>query len=263
MNKSSKPRAWMCWSTGKDSAWALHLIRRENQIEVTGLLTTVTEPHGRVSMHGVRDEILVAQAVALGLPLHRVQIPDPCTRHDYDYAMLKVLNTAKNEGVTQVVFGDIYLEDVRKYRERQLAGTGISPCFPLWKKNTNALADEMTSSGLVAYVTCVDPKKMPGELAGSIFDSKFLARLPKTIDPCAETGEFHTCAVAGPMFLRPLSVELGETVERSGFVFADLLLKSDTFQACNHLDGSCGCPPEESLKKRIECTKGLHHGSVR
>ena len=219
-----KPRAWVCWSSGKDSAWALHVARAEGQFEITGLLTTITEPYGRVSMHGVREEILRAQAEAAGLPLVRVPIPAPCPNEVYQEAMGKAVAEARRQGVTHMIFGDLFLEDVRQYRERQLAGTGIDAVFPLWQRPTRDLAEEMIAGGLVAYVTCVDPRRVPRELAGRRFDRELLAALPPGTDPCAENGEFHTCAVAGPMFERPVAVEVGETVDRDGFVFTDLTM---------------------------------------
>jgi uncharacterized protein (TIGR00290 family) len=191
-------------------------------LDVVGLLTTVTEPYARVSMHGVREEILRAQAEAAGLPLVRVPIPAPCPDEVYQQAMAGAIEEARRQGVTHMVFGDLFLEDVRAYRERQLSGTGICPVFPLWLRPTRPLAEEMISGGLVAYVTCLDPKKVPIELAGRRFDRDFLNRLAPEVDPCAERGEFHTCVTAGPMFARPVAVEVGETVERDGFVFADL-----------------------------------------
>jgi uncharacterized protein (TIGR00290 family) len=217
-----KPRAWVCWSSGKDSAWALHAARRDGEFEVTGLLTTVTEPYGRVSMHGVRQEVLQAQAEAAGLPLCRVLIPAPCPNETYQAAMAQAIEQAKAEGITQMIFGDLYLEDVRRYREEQLAGTGIAPRFPLWQQPTDRLAREMIAAGLVAWVTCLDPGKVPRELAGRVFDQDFLAALPAGVDPCAENGEFHTCVTAGPMFRHAIPVALGQIVERDGFVFADL-----------------------------------------
>jgi len=223
-----KPLAWVCWSTGKDSAWALHVERRRGEVEVTGLLTTITEAYNRVSMHGVRDEVLCAQAEALGLPLVRVPIPAPCSNAAYEAAMGRAIQRARAEGVTCMVFGDLFLEDVRRYREAQLAGTGISPRFPLWGLPTRPLAEEMIRSGLVARVTCLDPKRIPRELAGSVFDQQFLARLPAEVDPCAERGEFHTCALAGPMFTHSITVEVGPTIEREGFVFTDLTLARPT-----------------------------------
>jgi uncharacterized protein (TIGR00290 family) len=222
----SKPRAWVCWSSGKDSAWALHTARQQGDVEVVGLLTTVTEPYRRVSMHGVREEILRAQADALELPLVRVPIPAPCTNETYQQAMGAAIKEARRQEVTHMIFGDLFLEDIRAYRETQLAGTGMTPMFPLWLRPTRQLAEEMIAAGLRAYVTCVDPKRLPSAMAGRVFDREFLCQLPADVDPCAERGEFHTCVTAGPMFSRPITVELGETVGRDGFVFADLKLAS-------------------------------------
>jgi uncharacterized protein (TIGR00290 family) len=198
--------------------------RQQGEVEVVGLLTTVTEPYARVSMHGVREDLLVAQAAETGLPLYRVPIPSPCPNEVYEDAMRKALEVASQQHVTRMIFGDLFLEDVRAYREKMLDGSGIVPLFPLWGRPTRELAEEMIAAGLVAHVTCLDPKKIPRELAGRQFDRGFLARLAPNVDPCAERGEFHTCVSAGPMFRRPIAVKVGETVEREGFVFADLLL---------------------------------------
>jgi len=224
-----KPRAWLCWSSGKDSAWALEVVRRRGEVEVVGLLTVVSEAYGRVSMHGVREELLVAQAEAARLPLCRVPIPAPCSNQAYEEAMGRAVRQAAAEGVTHMIFGDLFLEDVRGYRQRQLAGSGVAPLFPLWKCPTAETADEMIQAGLIAHVTCLDPKKVPADLAGEVFDRRFLDRLPAEVDPCAENGEFHTCVSAGPMFTHPIPVEVGQTVQQDGFVFADL-----------KLDHSCG-----------------------
>lgn len=191
---------------------------------MVGLLTSVTEPYDRVAMHGVRVELLEAQAAAAGLPLVKVPIPAPCPNEVYEEAMQKAIAAARAEGVTRMIFGDLFLEDIRAYRERQLATSGVEPMFPLWGRPTRALADEMIRCGVVAYVTCLDPAKLPAELAGAPFDERFLARLPAGADPCAENGEFHTCVTAGPMFARSIPVEVGRTVERDGFVFVDLTL---------------------------------------
>ncbi len=220
----TKPRAWLAWSSGKDSAWALHTARREGEVEIVGLLTTVTEPFKRVSMHGVRVELLEAQAAAAGLPLVVAPIPAPCPNEIYERAMSKALQQARQAGVTRMVFGDLFLEDIRAYRLERLAGTGVEPVFPLWKRPTAELAEEMIDGGLVAHVTCLDPRKVPRELAGHRFDRSFLAELPAGTDPCAENGEFHTCVTAGPMFDRPIPVAVGQVVDRDGLVFADLLV---------------------------------------
>ncbi|MHC4401957.1 MAG: Dph6-related ATP pyrophosphatase [Planctomycetota bacterium] len=217
-----RPQAWLAWSSGKDSAWALHVARSRGDVDVVGLLTTVTGPYDRVSMHGVRTELLAAQAAASGLPLHCVKIPADCSHEAYEEAMDGAVRRAMSQGVTRMVFGDLFLEDVRAYRESRLAGTGISPLFPLWGRPTAELAREMIAAGLVAHVTCLDPRQVPRELAGQVFDGAFLDRLPAGVDPCAENGEFHTCVTSGPMFSRPIPVRVGEVVERDGFVFADL-----------------------------------------
>ena len=216
-------KAWVAWSSGKDSLWALHVARRYPDLNVTGLLTTVTEPYHRVSMHAVREELLEAQAASLGLPLHRVYIPAPCSDEEYGTAMRRALDVAQEQGVTRMVFGDLYLEDVRAYREQRLVGTGIDPVFPLWNSNTGELAWEMIAGGVRAYLTCLDPRVMPKEMAGRPFDASFLDALPAGIDACGERGEFHTFTWDGPGFSQPVPVTVGETVERDGFVFTDLV----------------------------------------
>jgi uncharacterized protein (TIGR00290 family) len=219
----ARPKALIAWSSGKDSAWALHEVRRSGDCEVVGALTTVTETFGRVSMHGVRAEILQAQLAAARLPPTVVPIPYPCPNEVYEARMAAALAGAKAAGVTQVVFGDLFLEDVRAYREDKLAGTGIAPVFPLWRRPTAALAREMIAAGLETYLVSVDLKQLSKSFAGRRFDAALLAELPPGADPCGERGEFHTCVVDGPMFSRPLAVTLGETVERDGFAFADLV----------------------------------------
>ncbi|HEX4439305.1 MAG TPA: ATP-binding protein [Thermoanaerobaculia bacterium] len=216
-------KALVAWSSGKDSAFALAVTRAAGELDVVGLLTTVTEDYGRVSMHGVREEILERQAVAAGLPLRRVRIPAGCVDDEYERRMGAAVAEARAEGITRVVFGDIFLEDVRAYRERMLAGTGIAPVFPLWRRDTAALARDMLDAGLSATVVCVDPRRLPESFAGRAFDRAFLDALPAGVDPCGENGEFHTCVTAGPMFASPIGVARGEVVRRDGFVFADLL----------------------------------------
>jgi uncharacterized protein (TIGR00290 family) len=218
-----RPKAWIAWSSGKDSAWALYAARQAGDLDVTGLLTTVTQPFNRVSMHGVRAALLEAQARALGLPLRRVDIPYPCSNAQYEAAMSQAMDDARGAGVTRMVFGDLYLEDVRAYREQKLAGTGVTPVFPLWGRDTRGLAREMIAGGLKAFVVCLDPKRVPRTLAGRAFDEEFLAALPPEADPCAERGEFHTVACGGPMFAAEIPTRLGETVERDGFVFTDVI----------------------------------------
>lgn len=223
----SKPRAWVSWSSGKDSAWALHVVRQRSEIDVVALLTTVNTAYSRVAMHGVRESVVEAQAAAAGLPLVKLPIPSPCPNEVYEAAMRDAMARASAEGVTRVVFGDLFLEDVRRYREEKLAGTGITPVFPLWGRNTMQLAREMLGGGLRAVLTCVDPKRLPRSFAGRAYDASLLADLPHGADPCGENGEFHTCVTAGPMFAAPLNLATGETVEREGFVFTDVLLRNE------------------------------------
>jgi uncharacterized protein (TIGR00290 family) len=218
----SAPRAWIAWSSGKDSAFALHEVRRAGEFDVVGALTTVTETFARVSMHGVREEILRAQHRAAGLPSIIVPIPYPCPNEIYETRMREAVTRAKNEGVTHFIFGDLFLQDVRAYRERQLAGSGITPVFPLWGRPTTPLAHAMISAGMETYLVCVDLKQLPRDFAGRRFDDALLAQLPASADPCGENGEFHTCVVGGPMFDRGLEVQVGDTVERDGFAFTDL-----------------------------------------
>jgi uncharacterized protein (TIGR00290 family) len=217
-------KALVAWSSGKDSAFALHEARRSEDLDVVGLLTTITEDYGRISMHGVREEILDCQAEALGLPCRKVRIPAGCVNADYERAMGAAVEAARAEGIDCVVFGDLFLEDVRAYRERMLEGTGIAPVFPLWGRPTAALAEEMVSAGLEARIVCLDPRKLPASFAGRAFDRSLLADLPASVDPCGENGEFHTCVTGGPMFRSPLETIPGETVVREGFVFTDLRL---------------------------------------
>ncbi len=221
---TNRPKAWVSWSSGKDSAWALHLLRQQGEFDVVALLTTVNTAYGRVAMHAVRESVLEAQAAAVGLPLIKVPIPSPCPNETYEAAMSEAMRRALAEGVTHVAFGDLFLEDVRRYREEKLARTGIAPIFPLWAMDTAQLAREMVAAGLHAILTCLDPKKMSRDFAGRSFDAALLAQLPHGVDPCGENGEFHTCVHAGPMFHRPLAVAVGETVERDGFVFTDVQL---------------------------------------
>ena len=216
----------LSWSSGKDSAWSLHVLKQRQEFEVVGLMTTVNEVHQRVAMHAVRTELLEAQAAAVGLPLWKIPIPSPCSNTEYEAAIRSVLEKAKSEGIGGVAFGDLFLEDIRRYREKFLSGTEISPVFPIWSMPTKELARDMIAAGLHARLTCVDPKQFPGSFVGREFDSRFLADLPAGVDPCGERGEFHTFAYDGPMFRHPIAVRVGETVERDGFVFADLY--SDT-----------------------------------
>jgi uncharacterized protein (TIGR00290 family) len=219
----TKPKAWLAWSSGKDSAWALHKVRESGEFEIVALVTTVNSAYQRVAMHAVRESLLDAQAAAAGLPLVKVPIPSPCSNEIYEQDMSEAMGRARSEGVWHVIFGDLFLADIRAYRERQLAACGMTPIFPLWLQDTRRLAEEMLSGGLSAYLTCIDPRKLGREFAGRRFDASLLADFPKHVDPCGENGEFHTFACAGPMFRENIPVEVGEIVERDGFVFADIV----------------------------------------
>ncbi len=220
---SAKPKALIAWSSGKDSAWALHEARKGGDYDIVGALTTVTNSFGRVSMHGVREELLMAQIEAAGLAPIIVRIPYPCPNEIYEREMGKAIEDSKARGITHIIFGDLYLEDIRAYRERQLAGTGITPVFPIWLKPTDALAREMIDAGVEAHLAVVDLKKLPASFAGRRFAADLLTELSAEIDPCGENGEFHSFVSAGPMLKRRIDVRVGETVERDGFAFADLL----------------------------------------
>ena len=211
------------WSSGKDSAWALHRLHHTHPGKVAGLLTTVNEAASRVAMHAVREELLEAQARAAGLPLHVVRIPSPCSNEVYAERMRAFVATAVDAGFTHVAFGDLFLEDVRRYREDSLRGTGLEPLFPLWDEPTSALAGEIIDGGVRAILTCVDPRKLDRAFAGRDYDRALLRDLPSSVDPCGENGEFHSFVHAGPMFAAPLDVEKGVIVERDGFVFADVV----------------------------------------
>jgi uncharacterized protein (TIGR00290 family) len=217
------PKAVVSWSSGKDAAMALHEVRQAGELDVVGLLTTVTATFDRVSMHGVRRELLAWQARALGLPLVEVEIPSPCPNSVYEAAMGRAIDRLRSQGVERIVFGDLYLEDIRRYREERLAGTGVEPVFPLWGRPTRALAERMIDLGLVTYLVCLDPRHLPKALAGRRFDRALLGELPRSVDPCGENGEFHTCVTDGPEFSGPIPVHPGPVVERDGFVFADLI----------------------------------------
>ena len=217
-------RVLLSWSSGKDSAWALHLLRRDPAIEVCALVTTLNAEFDRVAMHGTRHSVLEAQARAAGLPLWIVPLPWPCSNEIYEQCMTEVCTRAVAENIHAVAFGDLFLADVRSYRVNQLKVTGLEPLFPLWQIPTDALAREMIAGGLRARLSCVDSKQLPAEFAGREFDASLLADLPSEADPCGERGEFHTCVYAGPMFTSPLPLETGEVVNRDGFVFADFQL---------------------------------------
>jgi len=218
-----RAKALIAWSSGKDSAWALHEARRAGEFDIVGALTTVTDTFARVSMHGVREELLHAQLEAAGLPAIVVRIPYPCPNEIYEREMAAAMADAQARGIAHIIFGDLYLEDVRAYRERQLAGTGIAPVFPLWGLPTGRLARAMIEAGVEAHLATVDLKKLPAAFAGRRFDFDLLDALPEGTDPCGENGEFHSFVSAGPMLRRKIPVKVGETVERDGFAYADLL----------------------------------------
>jgi diphthamide synthase (EF-2-diphthine--ammonia ligase) len=211
------------WSSGKDSAWMVHVLRQTPGVALGGLLTTMNAAAGRVAMHAVRETLLQQQADALELPLRLVPIPSPCPNDVYAAVMGDAVRAAVSEGFTHVAFGDLFLADIRAYREQQLAGSGLTPLFPLFGADTTSLARQMLAAGLRARLTCIDPRVLERRFVGREFDDSLLAELPATVDPCGERGEFHSFAYAGPMFRQPVSVVTGEVVERDGFVFADLL----------------------------------------
>ena len=218
------PKCLISWSSGKDSAWMIHVLRQQHpDIELAGVLTTVNEKYQRVAMHAVRVELLQAQADALGLPLWQIPIPSPCPNEVYERAMTDAVARAVGDGFTHMAFGDLFLEDIRRYREEKLAGTGLTPIFPLFGVDTTRLAREMVAGGLKARLTCVNPKVLDRRFAGRDFDAALLDELPASVDPCGERGEFHSFAYAGPMFSQPIPITSGEVVERDGFVFADVL----------------------------------------
>lgn len=219
-----KRKLLLSWSSGKDSAWALHCLQQRGEYQVAGLLTTLNAAFDRVAMHSTRRALLEAQAKAADLPLYSVPLPWPCSNQHYETAMRSACEAAVAEGIEAMAFGDLFLEDVRRYREEKLQGTGLQPIFPVWGLDTRQLAQEMIASGLRARIVCVDPKKLPAEFAGRDFDADFLRDLPEGVDPCGENGEFHSFVFAGPMFREPIPIESGEVVERDGFVFADVLL---------------------------------------
>jgi uncharacterized protein (TIGR00290 family) len=217
------PRAFVSWSSGKDSAFALHEARRRALADVVGVLTTINEEYERIAMHGVREELLDRQIEALGLAALKVRLPNPCTNAVYEERMTQACATLRDEGIRHIVFGDLFLEDIRAYRERQLAAAGMSGIFPLWRRDTAVLAREMIASGLVAHLVCIDRRRLGREFAGRRFDLALLDQLPPDVDPCGENGEFHTLVSAGPMFAAPIEIAAGEVVEREGFFFADFI----------------------------------------
>ena len=222
----TKKKAIVSWSTGKDSAYAYHKALQSGEYDIVGLLTTITETFERVSMHGTRESLLDEQARLLGVPIIKIHIPWPCTNDIYEEKMREAVAEVKTQGVTHMIFGDLFLEDIRNYREEKMAGTELNCVFPLWGIDTTELAKEMVASGLRSVLVCIDPKALDAGYAGRIYDETLLKDFPPHIDPCGENGEFHTAVIAGPMFDSPINFTLGEVVERSGFVYADVFLTS-------------------------------------
>lgn len=218
-----KIKTLLSWSSGKDSAWTLHVLRQRDDIDVAGLFTTLNGEADRAAMHAVRRALVERQAAAAGLPVEFIPLPHPCPNAAYEAAMSAFIDGARSRGVSAFAFGDLQLEDVRRYREEAMRGRGIECLFPIWGRDTAALAADMVEAGLRARITCVDPRQMPARFAGRLFDRSLLDELPAGVDHCGENGEFHTFAFAGPMFRHPINVTVGETVEREGFVFTDLL----------------------------------------
>jgi uncharacterized protein (TIGR00290 family) len=216
-------RILLSWSSGKDAAWSLHVLRQRGEYEVVGLLTTFNEEADRVAMHAVRRELVEQQAAATGLPLWVVPLPWPCSNEQYELLMAQACAKAVREGITGIAFGDLFLEDVRAYREKQMKGTGLEPIFPVWGMPTSSLAQEMIAAGMRAKLTCIDSAKLDRRFAGSEFDAELLSTLPAEVDPCGERGEFHSFVYAGPMLNGELPVSVGGTVVRDQFVFADLI----------------------------------------
>ena len=218
-----KKKTLLSWSSGKDSAWALHVLRQQQDLEVIGLFCTFNMKFERGAMHAVRNELILQQAESIGLPLQLIPIPYPCSDSEYKKIMGNFIEHAKTREIDSIAFGDLFLEDIRSYRETSLAETGIKPLFPLWGMPTDELSQEMVNSGLRAKITCIDPQYLSPEFAGHEYDSTFLNQIPDSVDPCGENGEFHSFAYDGPMFERAVNICEGETVTRDGFVFTDLL----------------------------------------
>ena len=223
-----KKQTLLSWSSGKDSGWALHVLRQDPAIEVVGLFTVCNEKYERASMHATRLDLLALQAEAAGLPMRTINLPDPCTMEQCDNIMAGFVRKCVEEGIDCMAFGDLFLEDIRQYREKQLHGSGIEPVFPLWGIPTGELAEEMLAGGLEAYISSVDLARLPTRLAGCRWSREILDSLPPGCDPCGENGELHTIVVGGPMFKRTIPVRIGETVERSGFEYADIIPDQET-----------------------------------
>lgn len=271
-------KALLSWSSGKDSAYALATILKDKQFEIAEMFTTISETYGRVAIHGVREELLDLQALAIGLPLHKIHLPSPCLNAVYEERLSAYLKPWAKKGVTHVIFGDLFLEDIRAYRVKQLAALGMEGVFPLWKMETRGLAKKMIVDGFKAHLTCVDLKKLSKEFAGKPFDQKLLSEFPVGIDPCGENGEFHTFVYQAPFFKKQIPVKVGKTVEREGFAFADLLvereLQNKVCESCGAVfpcqPGNCWCDNvslEPGALKKIEekfkdciCEKCLGRG---
>jgi len=229
-----KRKTLMSWSSGKDSAWALHKLQQNPEIDLVGLFCTVNKEFDRVAMHGVRVELLKRQAMSISLPLEIIEIPNPCSNAGYEEIMGRFVDGAKRDNIECFAFGDLFLEDIRRYREEKLKGSGIEAIFPIWGIATDKLSREMIGSGMKAVITCIDPKQTPREFVGREFNKVFLDSLPETIDPCGENGEFHSFVFDGPMFNEKIEILVGDIVDRDGFVFADVLPKT-TKQAAQAL----------------------------
>lgn len=223
VNSNFTKKILLSWSSGKDSAWSLHLLRQDPNVEIMGLLTTINTEFQRVAMHGTRRALLEAQAQAAGLPLWEIPLPWPCSNEQYEQAMSAASAAAIEKGISGIAFGDLFLEDIRRYRENRLRGTGLEPIFPVWGLDTKELASQMIDAGLRARIVCIDPAKLPADFAGCDLDRDLMRRFPADVDPCGENGEFHTFTYAGPMFSRPIAIESGECVKRDGFIFTDVL----------------------------------------
>jgi uncharacterized protein (TIGR00290 family) len=219
-----RKKALISWSSGKDSAWTLQVLRQSNEYDIVGLLTTINSSFNRVAMHGVRRELVEAQADAAGVPLWKVPLPWPCSNPEYEDAMRAACAKAIDAGIEAVAFGDLFLEDVRRYREDRMRGLGLDPVFPLWKLDTRRLIRDMYVGGMRSRIVCLDPRKIPASFAGRDLNAKLVDEFPPEIDPCGENGEFHTFVYDGPMFVHAIPVQNGETVTRDGFVFTDLLM---------------------------------------
>lgn len=218
-----KKKTLVSWSSGKDSAWTLYKLQQQQEFEVVGLFCTFNKKYERGAMHAVRNELIRQQTESIGLPLELIPIPDPCNDSEYKAIMANFIAQVKSQEIEYIAFGDLYLKDIRRYREDSLAGTGITPLFPLWQIPTDKLSNDMVNSGLRAKISCIDPNLMPLSFAGHEYDNTFLKQIPSNIDPCGENGEFHSFVYDGPMFNHKINISIGEVVARNGFVYTDIL----------------------------------------